>query len=331
MISLYIHWPFCESKCPYCDFNSHVAQQEINVEDWLRAYVNELNSNIGILSASTISTIFFGGGTPSLAPVKLIEGILRHIDSICKIDDNVEITLEANPSSIEVENCKILKDAGVNRISLGIQSFEDDALRFLGRAHNAMEAISAINHVAEIFENYSIDLMYALPWHTPDTWEKELINALKYAKTHISLYQLTIEKGTKFFSQYKNGTFSLPKEEDMAKMFELTIEIAKSYGFHFYEVSNYAKNGFECRHNLAYWGYNQYLGIGPGAHSRFIKNGKVIAATNFYDPYKWSKLTSDIHNNYRMEEIALDPNDIINEKIIMGLRTKYGISRDIVN
>ncbi|MDZ5761859.1 Oxygen-independent coproporphyrinogen-III oxidase C-terminal domain protein [Candidatus Cyrtobacter comes] len=272
---------------------------------------------------------FLVGGTPSLAPVEVIAGILQYIKSTYKLKLDAEITLEANPSSVDIQNCALLKQAGVNRVSIGIQSFEDNALKFLGRAHDANDALNAVASVSKIFENYSIDLIYSLPWHSAESWQKELLHALKYVKNHVSLYQLTIEKGTQFFKQYKNGDFILPQDDKLAQLFERTRELTGQFGLELYEVSNYAKQGFECMHNLAYWEYKQYVGIGPGAHSRFLKDDNVIAVTNFYDPYKWH--TSVLQNEKKMQEITLTTEDVFNEKVLMGLRTKRGLNINIFN
>lgn len=321
-ISLYIHWPFCKSKCPYCDFNSHVRDQ-INYHDWLNAYLNELNYFSYALSNKYISSIFFGGGTPSLMPGFIISALLDKISAIAVIDQNTEITMEANPTSVEIKNFKDYRLSGVNRISLGIQSLNENDLKFLGREHNKNDALKAINLAREIFPRYSFDLIYARANQTLDDWQKELTEALSYAEDHISLYQLTIEKGTKFFNQYKKGAFTIPDEELAIALYNITSEITTNFGLLPYEISNYAKKGAECRHNLAYWQYDEYLGIGPGAHSR-INNEAIMM---IYNPENWLNSVKE-KGHAIQQQISLSKNELLDEILLMGLRLKKGIKRE---
>jgi putative oxygen-independent coproporphyrinogen III oxidase len=305
--SLYIHWPFCESKCPYCDFNSHVSDS-IQYDKWLTAYLREIEyysrklknypsslrkqgpsgsaNEINKIKTSTkqldsrlrgkdklggeleIDSIFFGGGTPSLMKPEMIKALLDKVRKEFTVKDNIEITLEANPSSFETEKFKDFKAAGINRVSIGVQSFDENNLKFLGRKHDKKQAIHAIEQAGKIFGNFSFDLIYALPSQNLDNWGKELDYALSFGSPHISLYQLTIEKGTPFYADYHKGKFKLPEEELQTDLYLLTLEKCKAKGLERYEISNFAKRGYESQHNMNYWLQNDYIGIGPGAHGR---------------------------------------------------------------
>jgi len=319
-LAIYIHWPFCKSKCPYCDFNSHV-RAEINLQDWNIAYLADIQSHSELISGKKISSIFFGGGTPSLMPGFIVSNIISKLAKIGKIDQNTEITLEANPTSVEAAKFKEFLSAGINRVSLGIQSLDDEQLKFLGREHNSKEAISAINLAQEIFPRYSFDLIYALPNQTLKSWENELSQALNLVQKHISLYQLTIEKGTPFYSLYQNKKFKLPKEELAKDFYLLTQDIMANAGLLAYEISNHAKNGEECRHNLSYWQYDDFLGIGPGAHSRFNNH----ASHSVYHPETWLKNILAQESPIQ-SSIALTLEERISEILLMGLRLSQGIS-----
>ncbi len=321
-ISIYIHWPFCLAKCPYCDFNSHV-REKINQEDFNNAYLKEIDHYQEILSTSVISSIFFGGGTPSLMEPRLINNILSHLHKLSSFEPNIEITLEANPTSIESNKFKNFKASGINRVSVGIQSLNEQDLKFLGRKHSKYEALNAINLAAEIFNNYSFDLIYALPNQLPSTWAQELETALKLAKHHISLYQLTIEKGTKFFNDYREKKFSLPNDIKATEMYNLTRAITKAHGFNDYEISNYAKENFECKHNLAYWNYEDYIGIGPGAHGRFHNN----ATMTFHSPEKWLEKVN-LNGNGIQNFKELNAQETIQEFVIMNIRKNQGINKN---
>lgn len=319
-ISIYIHWPFCKSKCPYCDFNSHV-RNSINEDQWNKAYTQELQNYKDYLSDKKIVSIFFGGGTPSLMPSYIIENIINSLSIISNIDDNIEITLEANPTSVESKKFKEFSRAGINRVSLGIQSLDENNLKFLGREHSVNEAIAAIEIAKENFKRYSFDLIYALPEQTLNSWEKQLQEALKLADKHLSLYQLTIEKGTPFYSQYKNNKFQIPNEDLAKDFYNITQQIMENINMPAYEISNHAASGEECKHNLTYWQYGDFLGIGPGAHSR-INNQ---AFHSIYNPENWLEhaLKGEIVTQ-NLIELSLE--EKISEMLLMGLRLTKGIN-----
>ncbi len=327
-LSIYIHYPFCKSKCPYCDFNSHI-RANIDYGQFLEAYLRELDYFSNHLKDRIITTIFFGGGTPSLMPTSLVEKILQKIGDIWTIKNGCEITLEANPTSFEGNKFCDFKKAGINRLSLGIQALNDADLKFLGRQHTMQESIAVINKVAEIFDNFSFDLIYARPNQTLDSWQNELEQALKFNSNHLSLYQLTIEKGTSFFSDYQKKKFILPNEDCAADFYDLTNKITAQNGYDLYEISNYSKNGFQCQHNLVYWQGGDYLGIGAGAHSRVFfdgeKNRHILMMTN--EPKAWLQkviqngVGTQIHNKITMSEL-------LEELILMALRLKTGLEND---
>jgi len=310
---LYIHWPFCRAKCPYCDFNSHV-REKIDYQTWLAAYLNSLDDYDYLLKKKEIKTIFFGGGTPSLMEPFIPETIISHLYKKYKIAANVEITLEANPTSVETSKMKDFKRAGINRISLGVQSFNQDELSFLGREHSGDEAIAAIKMISSIFDSYSFDLIYALPNQDVEAWKQSLKFALPFIRDHVSMYQLTIEKGTKFYSKYQRGEFVLPNEEVASDMYNITAELLAQKKLEQYEVSNYAAIGRESQHNLAYWEYKDYLGIGPGAHSRI--EGYEVMMT--HAPEKWLETKVQLKKK-------LSDEDKFKEFLLMGLRLKKGI------
>jgi oxygen-independent coproporphyrinogen-3 oxidase len=326
-LSLYVHWPFCKSKCPYCDFNSHVVDS-VDAQQWLTAYKKELDHYRELLPPpQEISTIYFGGGTPSLMPKATLEGILEHIDKHWKVSTDIEITLEANPTSSSANLFKSLRNSGVNRLSIGIQALNDKDLTFLGREHNSKEARETLENAAKHFDNYSFDLIYARPEQSIENWENELLDAFKYTSKHLSLYQLTIEKGTPFYKLYKEQAFELPDEDSAARMYELTEEILEDKAFYNYEISNYAKKGYESQHNLNYWRYNDYLGIGPGAHSRLSLDNSKYALTALYEPKKW--LNSAIYKeNAQQQKIKLTKEETMEEFVLMGLRTTEGVDRE---
>lgn len=267
-VSLYIHYPFCELKCPYCDFNSHV-RENVNQQNFLNAYLKEIDFYKNYLKEREIQTIYFGGGTPSLMAPNMVAEILNKLNKDFKLSNNPEITIEANPSSSEIEKFKSFKQAGINRISIGVQSFDDNRLKFLGRKHNAKEAIKAIESAKQIFDDrLSFDLIYATKNQTLDDWQKELEQAVKFNPKHLSLYQLTIEKGTDFFNQYKKGEAKTVNDDLAEDMYFYTIDKLKQHGLKKYEISNFAALSHESQHNLNYWRYGEYLGLGAGAHSR---------------------------------------------------------------
>jgi len=324
-IAIYIHFPYCELKCPYCDFNSHVKTDH-KEQEHLKAFKNEIDFFTSKLQKTyKLRSIFFGGGTPSLMHPSTVFKILDYIKQNAKLKwEEPEVTLEANPSSSEYVKFIDFKNAGINRLSIGVQSFNEANLKFLGRKHNADEAKNAILMAKEVFKNYSFDLIYCLPNQTLKDWNDELEFALKnYANSHISAYTLTIEKGTKFFKMHQNKEFTLPQDED--DFYKLTNEILQKYGFDRYEVSNYAKKGFECRHNLAYWQSIDYIGIGAGAHGRITNNGKRYATQNFASPDKYLQLVLANNNALQVFE-ELSNEELIKEALLMNLRTHDGIN-----
>lgn len=327
-ISIYIHYPFCKSKCPYCDFNSHV-RDGVDYQKFLSAYESELEFFARKISPRKIKTIFFGGGTPSLMPIFLVEGILKKISQLWQIDENCEITLEANPTSSEAAKFKELRDIGINRLSIGIQALNDKDLKFLGREHSSLEAIKTIETAAKIFDNFSFDLIYARPEQTLEQWSDELKRAINFGTKHLSLYQLTIEKGTRFFTEFQQKKFIMPDENLSAEFYEMTNQITKDAGFELYEISNYSQKNFECRHNLVYWQGGDYLGIGAGAHSRIYLEGDELrsAITLLHEPNSW--LQKVIANGAAIQKIEkISSSELLEELILMGLRLRDGINEE---
>ncbi|WP_336760660.1 radical SAM family heme chaperone HemW [Asaia sp. VD9] len=322
-LSLYVHWPFCLAKCPYCDFNSHV-RDVIPHERFTAALRQELAHDAARAGRRTLRSIFFGGGTPSLmrpeTVAQLIEDARRHFD----VAPDLEITLEANPTSVERAKLAAFAEAGVNRISLGIQSLEEDSLRFLGREHSASQAIQALETARTLFPRLSFDLIYARPGQSLSAWEAELRAALALASDHLSLYQLTIEQGTKFESLHRQGRFVLPKEDDAARLYEKTAEIAGEFGMRDYEISNYARQGAESRHNLTYWRYQDYIGIGPGAHGRLTLGDTLLATRRHRAPEIWAERVEQ-RGSGSTEETPLSNEERAREALLMGLRLREGI------
>lgn len=319
-ISIYIHYPFCKSKCPYCDFNSY-CNLNIEEEDLIKSYLNEIEYYKDIIKDKVIDTIYFGGGTPSLMSEKLLSNIMNKINSLYKINKSCEISLESNPNSINYEKLKSFKDIGINRLSIGVQSLIDEDLKFLGRIHNKNEAIEAINNAQKIFnDRYSIDLIYGRPKQNLKEWKEELNEAIKLSPFHISLYQLIIEKGTPF---YRNKV-QTPNEDIATKLYEETHNILEKNNIFQYEISNYAKNGYECKHNLVYWNNGEWIGIGAGAHGRININQKRYSIQNLKKPLNWLDKTLKNKNGISIKNL-LSKQEIIEEYLIMGLRIKDGI------
>ena len=318
-LALYIHWPFCARKCPYCDFNSHV-RAEVDQAAWRDALLADLAHEAALTGGQELGSIFFGGGTPSLMPpatvAALIEAAARH----WRIADNIEITLEANPSSVEAANFAALASAGVNRVSLGLQSLDDRALKFLGRLHGADEGLTALATAQRHFAQVSFDLIYALPGQSPAAWEAELARALGFGTGHLSLYQLTIEPGTRFATLVRDGTLSPLADDPAAELFALTRAMTDCAGIPAYEVSNHARPGEQSRHNLAYWRYTDYAGIGPGAHGR--RGG--LATLRHKKPENWLEAVAR-HGNGVQTETPLIPAEQAAEALLMGLRLAEGI------
>ncbi len=288
LFGIYIHWPFCKSKCPYCDFNSHV-ERSVDYSLWKQALIDDLTQLHQISPHKKVTSIYFGGGTPSLMPIGLVESLLITVHNLWKTDKNVEITLEANPNSIEIKQFQALNRIGINRVSIGVQSLDAQGLKELGREHSLEEALHAIETAHKCFKAFSFDLIYARPHQTLEEWENELEQALKIAGDHLSLYQLTIEKGTKFHTMYQRGDLSIPEHEEAAAFFEFTNDRMEKEAFEAYEISNYARHKAECKHNLTYWKYQDYIGAGPGAHSRLSIGDTRYAIQKHRAPNVWLK------------------------------------------
>lgn len=322
-LAVYIHWPFCRSLCPYCDFNSHVADR-IDHRRWREALLRELAHYAERAGRRAVTSIFFGGGTPSLMEPDtagaLISAVKQHFD--CAAD--IEITLEANPTSVEAGRLAAFAAAGVNRVSLGIQALDDAMLKFLGRTHNKGEAVAAIETAAKIFPRYSFDLIYTRPEQTVDAWRAEMEEGLALAGEHLSLYQLTIEQGTPFYLAWARGDLALPDEDMAAALFEVTQDRLADAGLPAYEISNHARPGAECRHNLTYWRYGDYLGIGPGAHGRLAQGGALRATRQHRAPDIWLQRVEE-SGHATQTDTPLDNDTIRAEMVMMGLRLAEGI------
>ncbi|OUI78153.1 coproporphyrinogen III oxidase [Commensalibacter intestini] len=322
-IGLYIHWPFCLAKCPYCDFNSYVSQQ-IPQESYAKALVQELTIALTEIPKVPLTSIFFGGGTPSLMLPSTAEKLIDTATSLLPVAENIEITLEANPTSVENQKLKDFYRAGANRASLGIQSLNPTALKALGREHSVSQAIEALTLAKQIFDRVSFDLIYAREGQTAKEWESELQEALSLTNDHLSLYQLTIEPGTIFAKQYRQGKITLPNDQLSTELLTITENITSQYGLQAYEVSNYAKPGAESRHNLTYWRYQDYIGIGPGAHGRVTLDQTLYATERHKNPVKWLETVQSQGHALSVKE-ALTPIDKAQEMLLMGLRLTKGI------
>ncbi|MCY4303993.1 MAG: radical SAM family heme chaperone HemW [Aestuariivita sp.] len=322
---LYIHWPFCEAKCPYCDFNSHVAQS-VNQRRWTRAYCSSISQFALEFPHRTLNAIFFGGGTPSLMSSNTIEEILSHISKNWKFSPNIEITLEANPTSIEAEKFKNFHAAGINRISIGIQALNNYDLRRLGRRHNVKDALNALEIAQNLFPSVSFDLIYARQHQTINQWTNELKQALSLGIDHVSLYQLTIEENTAFGDRYQADKLNgLPNEAIAADMYLVTQNTCEEAGLVRYEISNHAKPGAESKHNLIYWCYGDYVGIGPGAHGRLTLNDVRYATEAKKMPDDWlSAIETGIDHTIRMPLSSLEQ---AYEYLLLGLRIREGIDQ----
>lgn len=318
-LALYVHWPFCVSKCPYCDFNSHV-RAAVDQAAWRAALLADLAHEARLLPGRRVTSVFFGGGTPSLMPPDTVAAVLAAADAAWGLDRGVEITLEANPSSVEAARFADLAAAGVNRVSLGLQALDDAALRFLGRAHDVGEGLAALDIAAGVFARVSFDLIYARPGQSPAAWEAELARALSFGAGHMSLYQLTIEPGTRFATEAAAGRLALPDGDAAADLYELTGAMTAAAGLPAYEISNHARPGEESRHNLAYWRYRDYAGIGPGAHGRRLG----MATQRRRKPENW--LAAVTRNGHGIErEDALSLAIRAQEALLMGLRLAEGV------
>ncbi len=322
--AIYLHWPFCKAKCPYCDFNSFVAEAEPQPEVWLQAYRRELAHFAAYTPNRRVTSVFFGGGTPSLMPEGLVGGLLEHIDALWGFADQPEITLEANPTSAEAARFRGYRAAGVNRVSVGLQALDDTALRFLGRQHSAQEGLAAWDLARGLFDRASLDLIYARPQQPLAAWLTELDQALALAPDHISLYQLTIEPNTVFASQVRRGLWQPLDDEPAADQFLATRQRLAAAGLPAYEVSNHAKPGQESWHNLCYWRYQDYVGVGPGAHGRLTLNGQRWASRQHKAPAAWLQRCQDQgHATRQWQDLAAE--DAWQEALIMGLRLAEGL------
>ncbi len=325
-LAVYVHWPFCVSKCPYCDFNSHV-RDGVDQGRWARALVREIAAVAAETGPRRVESVFFGGGTPSLMDEATVAAALTAVERAWDLPDGAEITLEANPNSAEAARFAGYRAAGVNRVSLGVQALDDEALRFLGRAHDTGEALAAVAAAARAFARYSFDLIYARPGQTAAMWRDELGRALDLAGEHLSVYQLTLEKGTPFYGAARRGAFELPDEDTQAALYEATQDMLGAAGLPAYEVSNHARPGCELRHNLAYWRGADYAGIGPGAHGRLTLGGSVWATANRRAPEAWLDAV-ERDGMAREETRAIPADERIEEIVMMGLRIAEGIARD---
>jgi putative oxygen-independent coproporphyrinogen III oxidase len=324
-LGVYVHWPFCKSKCPYCDFNSHVRDGVDQVR-WRKALLVELEYAAREAPGRRVETIFFGGGTPSLMEPETVAAVIARTKQLWAHATEVEITLEANPTSVEAGRFAALAEAGVNRVSLGIQALDSAALRFFGREHSTDEALAALETARRHFARFSFDLIYARPGQTPDAWAAELERALTFAGEHLSLYQLTIERGTRFFVDHARGAFTLPSEDDAAAMFEFTQARLAAAGLPAYEISNHARPGAACRHNLIYWRYQDYVGVGPGAHGRFAEGSTKRATRRASGPEAWLEAVERAGHG-TAETSVVAGRDRMEEALMMGLRLADGIER----
>ncbi|MBX3530571.1 MAG: coproporphyrinogen III oxidase [Rhizobiaceae bacterium] len=325
---VYVHWPFCAAKCPYCDFNSHVRHVAIDQERYAAALAAEMATMRERIGPRTVTSIFLGGGTPSLMKPQTVGAVLDAVAKNWTVPAGIEVTLEANPSSVEAERFRGYRDAGVNRVSLGVQALNDRDLKFLGRLHNVEQALGAIRLARETFPRLSFDLIYARPGQTLEAWDAELKQAIGYAVDHLSLYQLTIEEGTPFHALHSIGKIAIPGPDHAADLYELTQKVTAAHGLPAYEVSNHAKPGAESRHNLVYWRYGEYAGIGPGAHGRFLEGdgegGKRIVTFTERTPETWLNLVEAKGHGVTGGEI-LSRSEEADEFLLMGLRLIEGI------
>jgi len=324
---IYVHWPFCQSKCPYCDFNSHV-REEIDEARWRAALLAELDHYAASIGEREVGSIFFGGGTPSLMAPETVAAVLERIGRHWRLAPEVEITLEANPSSAETGKLRGFREAGINRLSLGVQALDAEALRFLGRRHDLGEALRAIEAARMLFPRYSFDLIYARPGQSLESWRAELLQAIDLAGDHLSVYQLTVEKGTAFYGDRLRGAFTLPEEDAAAALHELTQELLGEAGLPAYEISNHARAGGESRHNLVYWRYGDYLGVGPGAHGRLTDAGSgwKYATAQLRKPDAW--LAEVEASGHATEEYSrIESGARLEEMLMMGLRLAEPVPR----
>jgi oxygen-independent coproporphyrinogen-3 oxidase len=321
---VYVHWPFCLSKCPYCDFNSHVRHAAVDEERFARAFAREIESTAARAPGREVSSIFLGGGTPSLMQPRTVGAILDAIGRHWRVADDVEVTLEANPTSVEATRFRGFRSAGVNRVSLGVQALDDASLKALGRLHTAQEALDAVAIARTAFERYSFDLIYARPGQTPQMWAEELKIAISEAAEHLSLYQLTIEPETPFFGLHAAGKLKTPDEATARALYDVTQEVCAQQGLPSYEISNHARVGAECKHNLVYWRGQEYAGIGPGAHGRLDIDGVRHAIATEKRPETWLMRVEASGHGVTTDDL-LNSEERADEFLLMGLRLAEGI------
>ena len=321
---VYVHWPFCLSKCPYCDFNSHVRHAAIDEDRFARAFAREIETTAARTPGREVSSIFLGGGTPSLMQPRTVGRILDAIGQHWSVASDVEVTLEANPTSVEATRFRGYRTAGVNRVSLGVQALDDASLKMLGRLHTAREALDAVAIARSAFDRYSFDLIYARPGQTPDMWADELQHAIAEAAEHLSLYQLTIEEGTPFFGLHAQGKLATPDETLARELYDVTQDICSRHGLPSYEISNHARPGAECRHNLVYWRGDEYAGIGPGAHGRLDSGGLRHAIATEKRPEAWLMRVEATGHGVITDD-RLNSEERADEFLLMGLRLNEGI------
>jgi putative oxygen-independent coproporphyrinogen III oxidase len=322
--AVYLHWPFCLSKCPYCDFNSHVRQSAIDEPRFTAAFAREIAHAAAMTPGRTVSSIFLGGGTPSLMRPETVAAVLDAVAGAWPVAPGAEVTLEANPTSVEAKRFRGYRAAGVNRVSLGVQAMNDADLRRLGRLHTAEEAMRAVGIAADVFERFSFDLIYARPEQTPEAWRAELKEAIARAAEHLSLYQLTIEPGTWFERLHAAGRLVVPDAEASRILYDVTQEVCEAAGLPAYEISNHARPGAESRHNLVYWRYGEYAGIGPGAHGRIVTEAGRLATATERNPEAWlAAVESEGHG--MVEQTLLSTEEAGDEFLLMGLRLREGI------
>lgn len=315
-ISIYIHWPFCSQKCPYCDFNSYVPSGKVLAANWAQAYLNQLKCYAPQLRGKRLRSIFFGGGTPSLMSPTTVESIIQALAKYTKVEKDLEITLEGNPSTFELKKFQDFAQAGVNRLSLGVQSFDEAALKFLGRNHSSEQAIRAIDEAQRCFQRVTFDLINGLPGQTLQDWHDQLKQAVAFKTSHLSIYELTIEPATPF---HKQGVQAVPEEVGRA-MYDLTQEVLAKAGYRAYEISNYAKGEDErSQHNLQYWEGGLYLGIGPGAHSRLLENGKLMASLGYKSPKKWQTKALNLSLPLDLQKAEQECSEVSKEERILEL------------
>ncbi len=320
MSTIYIHWPFCVSKCHYCDFNSVACSESIDFDNWLESYKTVLHKfHQEFYKQEDITSVYFGGGTPSLLPVSFVEGLLNDISEKFRLTSDAEITLEANPKTIDINKAVGLRDAGINRLSVGVQSLIGADLKILGRIHSAKDAIDCVHQMSGIFNNLSIDMIYNRPQQQLANWRDELKAALKLPITHISLYELIVEDDTPLKAMIESGELEMPVSG--SEFMEESMMSAEANEFHQYEISNFSKDGFQGKHNLSYWNYEDYYGIGPGAHSRITRDGQKIAIPQVNDIKKWLEWVSK--SIFNLEILSED--DVFKEMSIMGLRSSCGL------